>query len=134
MIGSNKDEAALFFAGDPRRRRLTEEKLNERLARTLGDRKDEILEVYRRTRPKATPWDLYIGISNEGTRLHSIQLAERKAAGGPAPVYMYLFTWESNALGGLFKAHAMEIPSSSTTRTSRPSPARGRIATNSRLR
>jgi para-nitrobenzyl esterase len=111
MIGTNKDEAALFFAGDPRRRRLTAEKLEERLARTLGERRDEILEVYRRTRPDATPWDLYIGISSEGTRLRSIQLAERKAAGGSAAVYMYLFTFESNALGGLFKAsHAMEIP------------------------
>ncbi len=111
IIGSNKDEAALFRAADPRRRRLTEEKLNERLSRTLGERKDEILDVYRRNRPDATPWDLYIGILSEGTRLRSIQLAERKAAGGPAPVYMYLFTWESNAMGGLFKAsHAMEIP------------------------
>ena len=52
-----------------------------------------------------------IGIASERTRLASIQLAERKAEGGPAPVYMYLFTWESDALGGLFKsAHAMEIP------------------------
>ena len=73
-------------------------------ARTLGDRKEEILEVYRRTRPKAAPGDLYIGIRREGTRLHSIQLAERKASGGPAPVYRVLFTCESNALGGLFKA------------------------------
>ena len=32
------------------------------------------------------------------------------AAGG-APVYLYLFAFESNALGGLFKSsHALEIP------------------------
>jgi para-nitrobenzyl esterase len=43
--------------------------------------------------------------------LGSILLAERKAAGGPAPVFMYLFTWEGNFLGNLLKAsHAMEIP------------------------
>jgi len=111
LIGTNKDEAALFLAGDPRRRRLEEHELLERATRLLGERRDEILAVYRRMRPEATPWDLLIGISSEPTRLASIQLAERKAAGGPAPVFMYLFSWESDALGGLFKScHALEIP------------------------
>jgi para-nitrobenzyl esterase len=54
---------------------------------------------------------LLIGIASEQTRLRSIQLSERKAAGGTAPVFMYLFTWESDHLGGLFKScHALEIP------------------------
>jgi para-nitrobenzyl esterase len=111
MIGTNKDESALFAAADPKRRRLSEEDLLKRLDRMLGDRRDGILAVYRRERPDATPWDLYIGIRSEGTRLRSIQLAERKAEAGGAPVFMYLFTFESNALGGLFKsAHALEIP------------------------
>jgi para-nitrobenzyl esterase len=111
MIGTNKDESALFAAGDPKRRKLTDEDLTKRLERMLGERREEILSVYRRERPDATPWDLYIGIRSEGTRLRSIQLAERKAAAGGAPVFMYLFTFESNAMGGLFKsAHALEIP------------------------
>jgi para-nitrobenzyl esterase len=111
LIGSNKDEAALFLAADPRRRRLTEEELPERLRPLLGDRMEEILSVYRRTRPDDTPWELLIGIASERTRLASILLAERKAAAGGAPVYMYLFTWEGNFKGNLLKAaHAMEIP------------------------
>ena len=111
IIGCNRDESALFLAGDPRRRRLTEPELRQRLAPTLGDNLDRILSTYQRTRPEATPWDLLIGIQSEGTRRASILLAERKAAGGTAPVYMYLFTYESDFLGGLFKAsHAMEIP------------------------
>jgi para-nitrobenzyl esterase len=111
LIGSNKDEAALFLAADPQRRRLEEHELRERLAPVLGDRLDAVLGVYRRTRPDATPWDLLVGIGSEATRLSSIQLAERKLAGGAAPVFMYLFAWESDHLGGLFKAaHAMEVP------------------------
>jgi para-nitrobenzyl esterase len=111
LIGTNKDEAALFMAGDPRRRRLEEHELVSRLKPMLGDRMEEILAVYRRNRPEATPWDLFIGISSERTRLASIALAERKAAASSAPVFMYLFTWESDALGGLFKScHALEIP------------------------
>src|SRR5215469_5455767 len=111
LIGTNKDEAALFLAADPRRRRLEEAELIERLTPMLGGRRDEILGVYREQRPRDTPWDLLIGIASETTRLASIRLAERKIAGGAAPVYMYLFTWESEHFGGLFKsAHAMEIP------------------------
>ncbi len=111
LIGTNKDEAALFMAGDKRRRRLEEQELNERLKPLLGDRMEEILAVYRRTRPNDTPWDLWIGINSEGRRLAANLVAERKAAAGGGPVFMYLFDWESDFLGGLFKAaHAMEIP------------------------
>ena len=111
IIGTNRDENALFVAADPRRRRLTESELRERLAPRLGDRLDKILGVYKGTRPDATPWDLYIGITSEARRLGCIRLAERKLAGGTAPVFMYLFTWESDYLGYLFKAcHALEIP------------------------
>jgi para-nitrobenzyl esterase len=111
MVGSNKDEAALFLAADPRRRRLEDHELIERLQPLLRERTDEILAVYRRTRPNDTPWELLIGISSERTRLASILLAERKAALGAAPAYMYLFTWEGNFKGNLLKsAHAMEIP------------------------
>src|SRR5207237_294316 len=72
---------------------------------------EEIVAVYRKNRADATSWDLLTGISSERTRLGSIQLAERKAAGGPAPVYMYLMTWETDFLGGLFKScHALDVP------------------------
>jgi len=38
-------------------------------------------------------------------------LVERRLAVKQAPSFMYLFTWESDFLGGLFKAcHALEIP------------------------
>jgi para-nitrobenzyl esterase len=111
MIGSNKDEAALFLARDPRRRRLEDDELVERIQPLLKERADDILSVYRRTRPDDTPWELLLGIASERTRLASIMLAERIAAAGGAPVFMYLFTWESDYLGGLFKSsHAMEIP------------------------
>ena len=111
MVGTNKDEAALFSAADPKRKNFSEDDLNQRLDRLLGDRKDKILAVYKKHRPDATPWDLYIGITGENMRLWSITLAEAKAAAGGAPVYMYLFTWESPYMGGMFKAcHALEIP------------------------
>lgn len=111
MIGTNLDEAAMFLAADPKRRKLSEEDLERRLTPMLGDKLERVLGTYRRTRPEATPWDLFIAIATEPTRLMSIRLAERKAEGGTAPVFMYLFTWQSDFMGGLFKAaHALEIP------------------------
>jgi len=111
IIGTNRDENTTFLAVDPRRRRLTEPELRERLSPVLGDKLDKIINTYKRTRPDATPWDLFVGISSEGTRRACIALAERKAAGSPAPVFMYLFTWETDYLGDLFKAcHVLEIP------------------------
>jgi para-nitrobenzyl esterase len=111
VIGTNRDEAGLFLANDPRRRRLTEEELRERLSRRLGDKMESILAVYRRTRPNDTPWDLLIGITSEDRRIGCVNLVERKLASGPAPVFMYLFRWESDYKGNLLKAcHALEIP------------------------
>jgi len=111
LIGTNRDEAALFLARDPRRRRLEESELKDRLGTRLGDRMESILSTYRRTRPNDTPWDLLIGITSEDRRIGCINMVERQLAQATAPVYMYLFTYESDFLGGLLKAaHAMEIP------------------------
>ncbi|HTO70207.1 MAG TPA: carboxylesterase/lipase family protein [Myxococcota bacterium] len=111
MIGTNLDESAMFVAADPKRRKLSEADLVRRLGPMLGDKLDRVLSTYKRTRPDATPWDLFIAITTEPTRIMSMRLAERKAEGGTAPAYMYLFTWASDFMGGLFKSsHALEIP------------------------
>jgi para-nitrobenzyl esterase len=111
MIGTNKDEAALFLARDPRRRRLTEAELVQRLTPRLGAKRDSIIATYHKTRPYATPWDLLIGIISEDRRIGCIRLVESKLKAGKAPVFMYLFTWESDYKGYLFKAaHGLEIP------------------------
>ncbi|MDP2920533.1 MAG: carboxylesterase/lipase family protein [Dehalococcoidia bacterium] len=111
IIGTNRDESALFLAADPRRRRLTETELRELLSRLFGDKLEHILGVYRKTRPNATPWDLLIGITSEDRRIGCINLVERRLAISKTPIFMYLFTWESDYKGYLFKAcHALEIP------------------------
>ncbi|MCK9496572.1 MAG: carboxylesterase family protein, partial [Dehalococcoidia bacterium] len=111
MIGTNKDEMALFMARHPKRRKLTEPELHEELQKTYGDRWQEILDTYRRSRPDDTPWDLLVGIESEPRRLAANQVVEMRHRAGAAPTYLYLFDWESDFLGGLFKAaHAMEIP------------------------
>lgn len=113
IVGTNRDEFALYSAPDPRRRRLEEHELEERMRPVLKEKYDAIVAPYRK-RPDNTPWDIYIALSSERTHRASIALAERKAAqaaAGGAPVYMYLFSFQSNFKGGLMKsAHSMEIP------------------------
>lgn len=111
LIGTNRDESALFLADDPLRHKFTESDLRKRLLPLLGDRVDYVISVYKKTRPNSTPWDLLVGIASEDRRLGCIQLVERKLAGGAAPAYMYLFTWQSDYKEYLYRScHTMEIP------------------------
>jgi para-nitrobenzyl esterase len=60
----------------------------------------------------ATPSDRLITILTDSNhRLRSITLAERKAAQGAAPVWLYSFNWETPVFGGKLKAyHALDVP------------------------
>jgi para-nitrobenzyl esterase len=120
MIGTTKDETTFMMMNDLMFGKYDEETMHQSLganfsrkrAGTLSPAKvDDIIEAYRRLRPEATPHDLLIAITTDQMRVSSIRLAERKAAGSKLPVFMYLFAWESPALGGLLKsAHTLEIP------------------------
>jgi para-nitrobenzyl esterase len=123
IVGTNKDEATLFLAIDNltgRTIEYDEDQMRKIIAarsrrgtntQLLNDKMDEIIATYRRNRPGASVADILIAISTDQARVASIRLAERKAAAGGAPAYMYLFTWESKAAyGRLRSAHGFEIP------------------------
>ncbi len=109
MIGTNKDEILLFA---PQLADLDEPTMQTRMKAFLGDNAERIIEAYRRARPKASAAEIAIAItSDKFMRIGSITLAERQAAQHAAPVFMYLFTWETPVLGGRLKSpHALEIP------------------------
>jgi len=111
IIGTNHDEASFFIlmGGGAAEVDMTESELRERLFTRYGDNTDEIITAYQSADPEATPWELYIWILSEGFRQASITLAERKAEGGTAPVYMYLFTKESESYPGYGSPHFMEV-------------------------
>jgi len=79
------------------------------LKETYGDKSDAVAAAYRKAYPdlKYTDW-LYVDtIFRPGT----IRTAQLKADQKSAPVYMYLFTWQSPVLDGRNRAnHCMEIP------------------------
>ena len=112
MIGSNKDEMTLFLGHMPWVSGATFENLPESLTPYLGERAAEIVEVYRRAQPKRRPDEIAIAIvSDQGVRAPSLLMADRKLAQGGAPVFVYLFAWETPVLGGRLRScHTLEIP------------------------
>jgi len=107
MIGSNRDEALLFLGRDPKGGKLIEKELIERVTPIAGEKTDDVIATYKKSRPGASPWDLFVAISSERFHLGSVKLADRKVTGSTAPVYRYLFDFEVN--DRLKAAHAMEI-------------------------
>jgi para-nitrobenzyl esterase len=112
MIGTNKDEMALFFGLASWLEKPGEADLQRLAERAIGERAPAVVAAYRRARPDASPRDLFIAItSDQGMRIPSLLMADRKLAQNAAPVYVYLFTWETPALDGRLKScHALEIP------------------------
>ncbi len=117
IVGINKDETIFMYRGTPEIFSMNEEGLRGRLESTYKDKTDRILEVYRDSRPGASPADLYIAITTaQWMWMNALTLAERKLDLQAAPVFMYIFAYESQepVLPGVpypsGAAHAAEIP------------------------
>jgi len=114
LVGGVKDEMAIYLAPDDSvwERKLTEDELRARIAKVANGATDRVVATYRKLFPAATPSDHLISILTDSNhRLRSITLAERKAAQGRAPVWLYSFDWETPVFGGRLKAfHALDVP------------------------
>jgi para-nitrobenzyl esterase len=76
-----------------------------------GEHADRVAAAYRDAYPNATPFKLQARmLTDRGFRRGAITQAERKAAQGGAPVYMYLVTYEAPCYGGKFGAvHGVDV-------------------------
>ena len=118
IVGFNRDGTVFFFQQQRNTDvfQLTEAALRDRLSKEFSANADLVFETYRKSRPDASPADLYIAITTArmiGTG--AVTIAERKRRQGGAPVYMYIFTHESEAIvpGTQHKVgagNALEIP------------------------
>jgi para-nitrobenzyl esterase len=104
IVGTNKDETLFLFRGNAEVAALDEAGLRRRLEPEYQEKTGRIVEVYRRSRPQASPSELYIAITTaEWMGMDAIRLAERKAALQAGPVFMYVFAYGR-------AAHAAEMP------------------------
>jgi para-nitrobenzyl esterase len=111
MIGSTRTEftglttdSALFS--------LDEEGMRTQTKKLLGAESAAMIELYRKHNPGATPSDLYFLIASDYTYgAKTWKVAERRAALGGAPVYLYYFAWSSPVQGGALRSpHNIEWP------------------------
>ncbi len=93
----------------PQLRTINQDAAVEYLKSRYGDRTDEFLELFENTYPGYEPKDL---IDTDCIfRPSAIEQAGLKSRQGGAPVYMYMFAWESPVLDGILRStHCMEIP------------------------
>ena len=94
----------------PQLRTATKEAAMEYLRATkFGDRTDEFAAIFEKTYPDYQPKDLFD--TDITFRPGTIAQANVKVAQQGAPVYMYMFTWESPVMDGILRStHCMEIP------------------------
>jgi para-nitrobenzyl esterase len=109
LVGFVKDEMTIFMASEPWFGKLTDAELEQRAK--LMPKGPELLATLRKIYPTYTPTYLMTALMSARFGQGSYTVAERKAAKGKAPVYMWFLTWETPVQNGLFKTpHTMEIP------------------------
>ncbi len=107
IIGTTETEGSYFAPADLLS--LDEAAARARLRERLGGDGDRIFDLFKRSRPKATPSEIYFTILAFPTSAH-VQ-AERKAAQGRAPVFVYQIRWRTPVdEGRRLSPHCLEIP------------------------
>jgi para-nitrobenzyl esterase len=110
IVGYTRTEATFFLASDPSAPKMTEEDMQKRTKDLFGDAAGRVVELYRKTNPSLSPYELFVLISTDSDLgIGSIRLAERKAASSKAPVYLYNFNWET-PVAGLKSPHIVDVP------------------------
>jgi para-nitrobenzyl esterase len=105
IVGTNREEYALYVRGREGFGQMTEEELRKDLAGSFGGDVENLIAAYRKSRPGATPWDLMVAIRSNRFHIGAIRLAE--VAVPVAPVYMYSFDFP--ATQQLKASHGAEI-------------------------
>jgi len=114
MIGSTATEMSMLM-GTPRPEMfdLDEDGMRKHLSRWFGpDKLDEVIAVFRKKSPNATPGRLYFDISTSVVfRRGAWRHADMKAALAKAPVWLYEIDWVTPVDGGKWGSpHSMEHP------------------------
>jgi len=107
IISTVLDEAALVLTNFD----LDEAGLKKFVQGVAGDKADRVLKLYRSWYPTTSPYLIQARIvTDRSFRSNAVKQAERKAALGKAPAYMYLFTWPAPGYDGKFGAvHGTDV-------------------------
>jgi para-nitrobenzyl esterase len=107
IIGTTETEGSYF--APPELLSLDEAAVRSRLKERLAGDGDRVFDLFRKSRPKATPSEIYFIISAFPSNAH-LQ-AERKAAQRRAAAFLYQIRWRTPVDGGRrLSPHCIEIP------------------------
>ncbi|HZL10348.1 MAG TPA: carboxylesterase family protein [Prolixibacteraceae bacterium] len=111
MIGSTRTEWT-GLTTDASLWHLDEAGLQVQVNKLLGDKAGEMIELYRKCNPGASPSDLFFLIASDYSYgAKTMKISERRAAIGRGAVCLYYFAWESPVQGGMLKSpHNIEWP------------------------
>jgi para-nitrobenzyl esterase len=106
IIGTTLEDAAMRM-GSP----VDETQLKSWAEKTFGKDAAKVLGTYHEVYPKASPFQIQARIlTDRGQRRAASSMAERKAALGKAPAYLYIWAWPSPGFGGKFGAvHGTDV-------------------------
>jgi para-nitrobenzyl esterase len=107
IISNTLEDAALRLTNFD----LTEQGLRTMMNQRYGAKAEAMLAMYRNRYPGKSPFLIQAQIfTDSGARRGAILQAERKAAQGKAPAYMYLWAFASAGFGGKFGAvHGTDV-------------------------
>jgi len=111
LVGSTRTEFGVGF-GWPEFEDFTMSELTEAMIKAYGKEMGaRVLDGFRRGHPGAKACDLFAIWQSSGVRLAAIRQAMAKAEQGAAPVYVYLFAWNTPVLDGRIRSyHCAELP------------------------
>jgi para-nitrobenzyl esterase len=111
LVGSTRTEFGVGW-GWPEFEDFTLDELTGAMTKTYGKLAAErALGALRSENPDAKPCDLFAVWQSSGVRAAVIRQASAKAAQHAAPVYVYLFAWNTPVLDGRIRSyHCAELP------------------------
>ena len=110
IISTTLEDAALSLTNF----NLTEDGLKALFDQRFSGKGKDLLALYRKYDPAATPFLIQAqAFTDSGFRRSAFIQAERKAAAGGAPAYMYQWNWRTPAYDGKFGAvHGIDVSAS----------------------
>lgn len=107
LVGSCKNEYMPFIPGS---RNISMDNAKAKLQKKYGDKTAAYLSAVKMAYPETVEPSDYIDIDLI-FRPFVVKQADQKSLAGGAPVYVYLFAWQSPVLDGAYKAfHCMDLP------------------------
>ncbi len=108
LVGSTKNEFTPFV---PAAGNQTLEDVKAGLQKKYADKTDAYMNAVKAAYPNTTAPSGYTDIDLNFRPLTVKQANMKSGVAGAAPVYMYLFTWQSPVNNGMYKAmHCMDLP------------------------